>query len=162
VTYDVTDKTEAELEAEIIATWDALDQDINMPAIKRILGYLLKPLLNSDSIQSEQLADLVTLYPVWRSGKNYEIDEVIVVDSTLYRVVQAHSSQADWLPASTPALYTAYTPPGQIADFVQPTGAQDAYQTGDKVLFEGSVYESLIDANVWSPTAYPAGWQLVE
>jgi hypothetical protein len=49
------------------------------------------------------------------------------------------------------------TPP----EWVQPTGAHDAYQKGDRVTFQGSVYESLIDANVWSPSAYPAGWLLI-
>ena len=52
------------------------------------------------------------------------------------------------------------TPPAEtIPDFVQPTGAHDAYQKGDKVKFEGKVYESLIDANTYSPSAYPAGWK---
>ena len=52
------------------------------------------------------------------------------------------------------------TPPVEtIPDFVQPTGAHDAYQKGDKVKFEGKVYESLIDANTYSPSAYPAGWK---
>ena len=46
-----------------------------------------------------------------------------------------------------------------IPDFVQPTGAHDAYKKGDKVKFEGKVYESLIDANTYSPSAYPAGWK---
>lgn len=46
-----------------------------------------------------------------------------------------------------------------INDFVQPTGAQDAYAKGDKVRFDGKVYESLIDGNVYSPADYPAGWQ---
>ena len=46
-----------------------------------------------------------------------------------------------------------------IPDFVQPTGAHDAYNKGDKVKFEGKVYESLIDANTYSPSAYPAGWK---
>ena len=45
--------------------------------------------------------------------------------------------------------------------FVQPTGAADAYSVGDRVTFEGKVYESTIDANVWSPTGYPAGWRKV-
>ena len=43
--------------------------------------------------------------------------------------------------------------------FVQPTGAAGAYSKGDRVTFEGAVWESVIDANVWSPTAYPAGWK---
>ena len=51
-------------------------------------------------------------------------------------------------------------PPAEtIPDFVQPTGAHDAYNKGDKVKFEGKVYESLIDANTYSPSAYPAGWK---
>jgi len=44
-------------------------------------------------------------------------------------------------------------------EFVQPTGAHDAYAKGDRVTFQGKDYESLIDANVWSPATYPAGWK---
>ena len=44
-------------------------------------------------------------------------------------------------------------------EWVQPTGATDAYQTGDHVMFEGAEYVSLIDGNVWSPTDYPQGWE---
>lgn len=51
--------------------------------------------------------------------------------------------------------------PPAPADWIQPTGAHDAYNTGDRVTFEGQVYESVIDANTWSPAAYPAGWQLI-
>jgi len=47
-------------------------------------------------------------------------------------------------------------------EYGQPTGEHDAYNTGDRVTFEGSVYESTIDANVWTPTAHPQGWQLIE
>lgn len=43
----------------------------------------------------------------------------------------------------------------------QPTGAHDAYKIGDKVTFDGKRYTSKINGNTWSPTAYPAGWQLV-
>lgn len=46
-----------------------------------------------------------------------------------------------------------------IPDFVQPTGAHDAYNKGDKIKFEDKIYESLIDANTYSPSAYPAGWK---
>ena len=47
------------------------------------------------------------------------------------------------------------------AAWVQPTGAHDAYQTGDIVSFDGRVYRSTIDGNVWSPSAYPRGWEKV-
>ena len=68
-------------------------------------------------------------------------------------------------PAWVPALYTEVAAPGEIPIWKQPTGAQDAYSTGDKVWYpdkSGSVYESLIDGNVWSPVDYPQGWQVVE
>lgn len=46
-----------------------------------------------------------------------------------------------------------------IKDFVQPTGSHDAYAKGDKVRYDGKVYESLIDGNTYSPADYPAGWK---
>lgn len=46
----------------------------------------------------------------------------------------------------------------EIKDFVQPTGAHDAYNIGDKVLYNGKTWESSIDGNVWRPDVYPAGW----
>ena len=45
-------------------------------------------------------------------------------------------------------------------DWIQPTGADDVYNIGDKITFESQHYISLINANTWSPTAYPAGWQI--
>lgn len=50
---------------------------------------------------------------------------------------------------------------GGAPEWVQPTGQHDAYQSGDQVTFEGAVYESVIDANTWSPEAYPAGWKAI-
>lgn len=52
--------------------------------------------------------------------------------------------------------------PEEWPQWVQPTGAHDAYNTGDKVTYNGKHYQSTINGNVWSPDAYPAGWQLVE
>lgn len=50
---------------------------------------------------------------------------------------------------------------GAVPAWVQPTGAHDAYKIGDKVEFEGSIYESALDSNTWSPTDYPAGWNKI-
>ena len=62
-----------------------------------------------------------------------------------------------WTPGTSGwrEVTTGTTPPA----WVQPVGAQDAYSKGAKVTYQGSIYESLIDGNVWSPTAYPAGWK---
>lgn len=60
-----------------------------------------------------------------------------------------------------PPLTDPEPEPETIPEFVQPTGAHDTYNTGDKVLFEGNVYESVIDNNAYSPAAYPAGWRQI-
>ena len=59
---------------------------------------------------------------------------------------------------------TYYSSANVIPVWKQPTGAHDAYQKGDRVHFpaaDSPVYESLIDANTWSPTGYPSGWLLI-
>ena len=83
-----------------------------------------------------------------------------VGDPQLYKVVQAHTSQADWKPDTSPALYTpiGLTPSGYPV-WTQPTGAHDAYNKGDIVSYNEKLYRSLIDGNTWSPDAYPAGWE---
>ena len=101
-------------------------------------------------------------YPLWAADTWYNVDEKLTYNGAHYKVVQAHRSQADWLPNLLPALYTNTSAPNvTVPDWVQPTGAQDDYAIGDHVMFEGHEYASLIDGNVWSPTAYPAGWQLI-
>lgn len=86
-------------------------------------------------------------------------DEVTHLGVT-YEVLQSHTLQACWVPGQVPALYKAKADPGEEwPEFVQPTGAHDAYRQGDKVTFEGEHYISLIDNNVWSPKDYPQGWQ---
>lgn len=50
-------------------------------------------------------------------------------------------------------------PTDEWPEYVQPTGAHDAYQVGDKVTFNGKRYVCKLANCVWSPDAYPAGWQ---
>ena len=118
----------------------------------------------SASLEDTDALDAVELFPLWAVGVAYSVGERIQYDGKLYKVVQAHTSQADWTPPLVPALFTEVAKPGEIPVWKQPTGAQDAYNKGDKVHYptaDDPVYESLIDANVYSPEAYPAGWKLV-
>jgi len=117
------------------------------------------------------VADTPQLYEVWKPGMWVETGQILVhdivsgtgetqtIERKLYRVVLEHTTQADWLPQDVPARYVVVAPPGVILDWVQPLGAHDAYNIGDKVRFDGKIYESKINANVWSPTVYPAGWK---
>lgn len=112
----------------------------------------------SVSLADEDALQAVELFPKWAAGHAYAVDERLQYKNVLYRVVQAHTSQADWTPDITPALFVTVSP-DEWPEFVQPTGAHDAYKKGDKVTFKGKHYISLIDANVYSPAAYPAGWK---
>lgn len=118
-------------------------------------------------LDEEAALECVRLYRSWEIGKAYQVGEYLtygqngVGDPQLYKVVQAHTSQADWTPDETPALYDAI---GLDDDgypvWSQPTGAHDAYNKGDIVNYNGVLYESQIDGNTYSPDAYSAGWKV--
>ena len=100
-------------------------------------------------------------YDVWEVGVKYEVGTYIRYEGVLYKVITAHTSQSDWTPTSASSLFAKVLtdPTGEtINEWVQPDST-NAYMTGDKVIFEGKTYESVIDNNVWSPSAYPAGWK---
>ena len=113
----------------------------------------------ANSLPAEVALTVPELFKKWIAGEAVTINDVRQHNGVLYKVIQPHTTQADWTPDITPALWKVVQPEGVIADFVQPTGAHDAYMIGEKVKFNGSIYESLIDNNVYSPTAYPAGWK---
>ena len=117
------------------------------------------------SLSDEQAMEVATIYDPWAVGKAYTAGEFVtygqnsVGDPQMYKVVQAHTSQADWTPNATPALFTAIgLDDAGYPVWSQPTGAHDAYNKGDIVDYKGTLYQSLIDGNTYSPEAYPAGW----
>ena len=94
-------------------------------------------------------------------GRDLAVGEYIQYNDKLYKVLQAHKVQANWTPEDAPSLFAEVLtdPTGEtILEWKQPSST-NAYMKGDKVIFEGKTYESLIDNNVWSPAAYPAGWK---
>ncbi len=120
-------------------------------------------------LDDEMALECVRLYRQYEVGKAYKKDEFFtygvngVGDPQLYKVVKDHTSQADWLPDQNRSLYT----PIGLDDsgypvWSQPTGAHDAYNEGDIVNYNGTLYRSRINGNTWSPDAYPAGWEVYE
>ena len=109
---------------------------------------------------------LQILYKQWNRqvGKELQVGEYVNHNDVLYKVLQQHTVQDNWAPDVSPSLFAKVLvdPTGDtVLDWEQPDST-NGYMVGDKVKFEGHIYESLIDNNVWSPTAYPAGWGLVE
>lgn len=123
----------------------------------------------AQTLTSDEAMEIATLYPPYEVGKSYKEGEFLtygkneVGDPQLYKVVQAHTSQEDWKPSETASLYE----PIGLNDegypvWSKPSGAHDAYNTGDIVDYNGTLYKSLIDGNVYSPDEYPDGWVVFE
>jgi hypothetical protein len=113
---------------------------------------------------SDDVALLIPeVYPVWSADSvEYKKDDRVTYDGILYKVLTDHTSQASWTPTDAPSLFVkVLTSENEILDWEQPS-ADNAYMKGDKVKYNGKVYESLIDNNVWAPDAYPQGWKEVE
>ena len=113
-------------------------------------------LLDGDALEA------VELFPMWQTDTAYTAGIRVRYGEKLYRCEQSHTSQADWTPDQTPALWTEVASPGEIPVWKQPTGAQDAYITGDKVWYperDTDVWVSTVDDNVWQPGVY--GWDKV-
>lgn len=129
--------------------------------LQEALAYRAK-IENAAAFQDDENAlESIELFPKWTVGIAVKAGERYQHQSLLWRVVQDHTTQADWEPQNTPALFVQVTLE-EWPEWVRPTGAQDAYNAGDKVTFEGHHYTSVIDGNTWSPSEYPAGWNLVE
>lgn len=121
--------------------------------------------LFSVGLSDEQAMEVVAVFDPWVVGKVYAVGDYVtygvngVGDPQLYKVVQAHTSQADWTPDAVASLYDAIgLDDSGYPVWSQPTGAHDAYNKGDIVNYNGVLYESLINGNVYSPDAHPTGW----
>ena len=114
-------------------------------------------------LTDEQAAAVPALYSAWETGTAYNAGDRRTYGGVLHTCLQAHTSQDDWTPDVAVSLWAVVLIPDPevIPDWVQPDST-NAYMKGDKVRYNGVVYRSLIDNNVWSPDAYPAGWEIVE
>lgn len=128
---------------------------ITIELARKLRAYIEKAVV---SLSDEDALEAVELYPAWKTGTAYEVDERIRHDGILYRCVQAHTSQTGWEPPVVPALWTVVSL-DEWPEWVQPTGAQDAYAFGAKVSHLGKHWVSGYDNNTWEPSVY--GWNEV-
>ena len=129
------------------------------------LARKLRPYIQkaAKSLDDKDALEAIQLYPTWSgNGVSYEKDERVNYNDILYKVLIAHTSQQAWTPVSAPSLFAKVLIPDEtvIPEWEQPDST-NAYMIGDKVTFNGHVYESAINNNVWSPESYPAGWKLI-
>ena len=121
--------------------------------------------VQSANLTDEQAMQIADLYPDWAAMKAYPENEIVKYgvnadgETQLYKVIQAHTSQADWTPDTAASLYKkiGFTDEG-VSIWTQPLGATDAYMKGDVVSFENQLWKSTVDNNVWQPGVY--GWEV--
>lgn len=119
----------------------------------------------AQTLTNEEAMELATLYPPYEVGKNY-VSGVFVTfgkndvgDPQLYKIIQPHTSQKDWKPSNTPALYepVGLTKKGYV-EWSQPAGAHDTYNKGQIVWYQEQLYMSTTDNNAYAPGVVDGQW----
>lgn len=103
----------------------------------------------------EEALDNIIAFPKWEVGKEYDTDERIRYEDVLYKVLQKHTSQAEWTPDIAVSLYVKVSE-GEFPEWQQPQGSHDAYMSGDKVTHLEKHWISTLDYNTYEPGVY--GW----
>ena len=129
------------------------------------LAHKLRPYIEKAalSLSDADALEAIDLFGSWQVNKAYVVDDKVKYEGNLYKCLQAHTSQASWTPTAAASLWAKVLIPDEnaIPEWEQPEST-NAYMVGDKVMFEGHIYESVINNNIWSPSAYPGGWHLLE
>lgn len=127
------------------------------------LARKLRPIIEKAAMQLEDADAIegVQLFPAWSAEAAYLVGDRVRYNNILYKCLQNHAAQESWTPEAAPSLWARVLipDPDVIPEWVQPDST-NPYQIGDKVTYNGQIYESTIANNVWAPDVY--GWVLVE
>lgn len=153
-------------------TWNAYQaaqtKEIEMEKAQAVFDELAQT-YTLDMATDNQAYQMRYLYPDFDpNGHEYKQNDRFLwsENNKFYKVLQNHTSQADWTPDTAVSLYVEIPDPSvEWPEWKQPTGAQDAYHRGDKITFtDGKKYECIAPegvAVVWDPATYPTYWQEV-
>ena len=96
-----------------------------------------------------------------------QIDDLAEKVKELQVTVNTNAQGMSAIKEAVEKLGGVITPPEkpteeEYPEYIQPTGAHDAYKVGDKITYNGKKYECIFNGCVWTPDAYPQGWKLIE
>lgn len=113
------------------------------------------------SVVDEIAIDAPAVYPTWKDEIAYATGQRVLYNDILYKVLQDHTSQADWTPDVSTSLFAKVlvSDDGTILPWEQPDST-NTYKKGDKVTHNGKTWISTVDNNSWEPGVY--GWELIE
>jgi hypothetical protein len=90
----------------------------------------------------------------WQENVSYQIGDIVEHNGSEYKCIQDHTSQADYSPKDSVSLWRLLSSGEEYPEWEQPTGAHDAYGSGQIVSKNGVNYKSNIDANTYDPEVY--------
>lgn len=135
----------------------SVEQKVTIP-----LSIAFVKMAEKGDIDEVTASENASLFSEWRTGVNYKTNTLLQHEGLLYKVIQEHVSQADWIPDEAISLYEVIgINENGIPDWSRPISSADAYMIGGECMFNGVHKRSTIDHNVWSPDEYPAGWENV-
>lgn len=130
--------------------------------MKRAHAFKLRELIikASTSLSDTDALEAVELFPKWSATLTYDVGDRVRFSDTLYKCLTAHQSQDSWSPDVSPSLWVRVDDPSvEFPEWIQPTGATDAYMKGDKVSHNDKHWVSDYDNNTWEPSVF--GWSEV-
>ena len=147
----------AHMEAELAEQWDQ----------QRAMEAFIRVAVNELPVPAEDAVHMVALHPVWEAGASYPKgfrvrEDTEVWNSALWECLEEHTSQEGWEPGSAPSLWAKVLPgqsEAEAGEWEQPDST-NPYMKGDRMTYEGKLWYSTIDNNVWAPGVY--GWVEVE
>lgn len=112
------------------------------------------------TLTDSEAFDVAELFPMWKTDHAYQTGDRVQFEGKLYKCLQAHTSQEDWIPSTAVSLWVAVPDPAiEYPEWVQPTGAHDAYMTGDKCSHNEKHWICTMDYCTYEPGVY--GWDEV-
>ena len=146
-----------ELEGADTVAVEVVDAGEEIEKTNTTNGIVFVTMAEAGSIDPVTAAEHADLFAEWAYPIAYTVGQIRRYNGTLYKCVQAHTSQADWAPPAAPSLWSLTADPTEEwPEWIQPIGAHDAYDLGAKVSHNGKHWTSDVAANVWEPGVY--GW----
>ena len=103
----IRDATESELAAMQAEQARMEAEEKHRPLTQEeVTAMLLRQQINTLSVDDRTAYRMKEFYPEWAAGKAYTVGYKLLYGGALYKVLQAHTSQADWTPNAVPAMFT--------------------------------------------------------
>jgi hypothetical protein len=163
-TYQVIPWSDERIKQQALDEAESKRQELfQVEAEKDLEDRIMSPI---QALPDNEALDKQEIFPIWEKlaegflfVTSWKYQALLDSELVLYRCETGHAKQENWHPSKTPALFTKIAREGEILPWVQPTGAQDAYQIGDKVTHIGFTWESINANNVWEPGVF--GWKKI-